>query len=156
MYRDSKELYCLASPTSWRENRWHRYGMKKLRHCHPVLWISQSRAQIHNRHCRQAPGPTTMKDGCKISCTYRHSPSINQCFTRCKHYTADFCNETVKHQFHVLRLGREVTKVRDGGPTAVQCLLPRAYANHNPGLVSQQLIKTFQTGVRIGKPRWWT
>ena len=23
-------------PTSLRENSWHRYGMKKLRHCHPM------------------------------------------------------------------------------------------------------------------------
>jgi len=26
---------CQSLPTSWRKNMWHRYGMKKLRHCHP-------------------------------------------------------------------------------------------------------------------------
>jgi len=23
-------------PTSWRENSWHGYGLKKFRHCHPI------------------------------------------------------------------------------------------------------------------------
>jgi len=23
-------------PTKWRKNSWHRYDMKKLRHCHPM------------------------------------------------------------------------------------------------------------------------
>jgi len=25
-----------GAPTTWRKNSWHRYDMKKLRHCHPM------------------------------------------------------------------------------------------------------------------------
>ena len=30
------QTFRIACPTSWRKNSWHRYGMKKLRHCHPI------------------------------------------------------------------------------------------------------------------------
>ena len=30
------ETFCKALPTTWRKNSWHRYDMKKLRHCHPM------------------------------------------------------------------------------------------------------------------------
>ena len=29
-----QQTFLKACPTSWLEKRWHRYGMKKLRHCH--------------------------------------------------------------------------------------------------------------------------
>ena len=37
-----------ACRTSWRENSCHRYGMKKLRHCHPVF--ETQKAVIHILH----------------------------------------------------------------------------------------------------------
>jgi len=41
------QTFLRACPTSWRENSWHRYGMKKLRHCHS-MYISQfAGSRIH-------------------------------------------------------------------------------------------------------------
>jgi len=30
------QTFLKACPTSWTENSWHRYGIKKLSHCHPM------------------------------------------------------------------------------------------------------------------------
>jgi len=35
-YLTQKKNISQSLPPSWRENSWHRYGMKKLRHCHPI------------------------------------------------------------------------------------------------------------------------
>jgi len=32
----SKKHFAELAPTKWRKNSWHRYDMKKLRHCHPL------------------------------------------------------------------------------------------------------------------------
>jgi len=40
-----------ACPTSWRENSWHKYGMKKLRHCHPMYRIFTSPAAAVSKCC---------------------------------------------------------------------------------------------------------
>jgi len=31
-----QETFCGDWPTTWRKNSWHRYDIKKLRHCHPM------------------------------------------------------------------------------------------------------------------------
>jgi len=42
-------------PTTWRKNSWHRYDMKKLRHCRPMFWaessyFDSSHYYYHNHH----------------------------------------------------------------------------------------------------------
>jgi len=41
-----------AWPTTWRKNSWHRYDMKKLRHCqcHPIHTRQNRIAQVHDYH----------------------------------------------------------------------------------------------------------
>jgi len=36
---NNKYFSDLPNPTSWRKNSWHGYGMKKLRHCHPIICL---------------------------------------------------------------------------------------------------------------------
>jgi len=49
-----------ACPTSWRLNSWHRYGMKKLHHGHPMRktsWMHQfaklSNSKPHKKQNRK-------------------------------------------------------------------------------------------------------
>jgi len=37
-----------ACRVSWQENSWHKYGMKKLRHCHPAYIIQNARTSRTN------------------------------------------------------------------------------------------------------------
>jgi len=49
-----EETFRRAGPTKWRKNSWHRYYMKKLRHCHPmytfwpVEWSSKLPRKLHD------------------------------------------------------------------------------------------------------------
>jgi len=42
---NNKRYFIRSCSTSWRKNIWHRYGMKKLRHCHTICifqWPTQN------------------------------------------------------------------------------------------------------------------
>jgi len=40
------QTFLRACPTSWREDSWHRYGMKKLYRCHRMYTYSSVRLSV--------------------------------------------------------------------------------------------------------------
>jgi len=49
----TKKAISIHCPTSWRRNGGHRYGTKKLRHCHPTYMYSYM-CYPHPRHPRRS------------------------------------------------------------------------------------------------------
>jgi len=83
-------------------------------------------------------GPATSKgprkDGCKIFWAYVSHAVSN---VLCSLSTELSIDVLLTRQFHLMTWpdeGRQVTQVRDGGPT-YGCTVPRTYAKHHPGLL---------------------
>jgi len=45
----SNKYFSQHAPVSWRGNSWHRYGTKKLRHCHPAYCNLAALKSVKNR-----------------------------------------------------------------------------------------------------------